>query len=81
MRMSFRAREIMIGALPARAFRPGAAGFGLCPEVTRTGGDDEDESECGEVTRPPGPPSSDRLEDLALLRLQLRQTLSAERTA
>lgn len=75
--MSFKAREIMIGALPARAFRRGAPGFGLCPEVTRTGGDDEDESECGEVTRPPGASPSDGQEDLAVLRRQLRQAMSA----
>ncbi|MFY9820263.1 MAG: hypothetical protein WAM82_02710 [Thermoanaerobaculia bacterium] len=77
--MSFKAREIMIDVLPAaRPFPPGDPGFGLCPEPTRvtTGGEDDDR-ECGEATRPPNPPASDRLEDLAVLRQQLRQAMSA----
>ncbi|HEV7785677.1 MAG TPA: hypothetical protein VGQ28_10105 [Thermoanaerobaculia bacterium] len=73
--MSFKAREILIGVLPARAFRRGTPGFALCGEVTRN--EEDDEIDCGEVTRPPGPPTSDRLEDLAVLRQQLRQSMSA----
>ncbi|HEY4563087.1 MAG TPA: hypothetical protein VIJ36_08905 [Thermoanaerobaculia bacterium] len=74
--MSFTTREIMIDVLPARAFRRGAPGFGLCGEATRNEGDD-DEVDCGEATRS-GPPSSYRLEtDLAVLRQQLRQVVSA----
>lgn len=74
--MSFKAQEIMIDVLPARAFRRGAPGFGLCGEATRTGNDDE--PECGEATRPGGPPSRFGLEsDLAALRQQLRRSMSA----
>jgi len=77
--MSFKAREIMIGVLPARAFRRGAPGFGLCGEATRNEEDDDnDGTECGEATRPSVPPPSSRLENLASLRLQLRQSLSAK---
>jgi len=73
-RMSFKAREIMTDVLLARAFQPGAPGFALCTEVTRP--PDEDDVEC-EVTRPPSEPPSGRLEDLAVLRLQLLQAMSA----
>jgi len=77
--MSFKAREIMIDVLPARAFPPGAPGFALCTEVTRN--EEEDGLDC-EVTRPPDPPPSGRLEtDLAVLRLQLRQAMSVEMNA
>jgi hypothetical protein len=72
-RMSFKAREIMTDVLLARAFQPAAPGFALCTEVTRP--PDEDDVEC-EVTRPPSEPPS-RLEDLAVLRLQLLQAMSA----
>ena len=72
--MSFKAREIMIDVFPARDFQPGAPGFALCTEVTRP--DEGDDLEC-EVTRPPSDPPSGRLEDLAVLRLQLRQAMSA----
>lgn len=72
--MSFKAREIMIDVFPARGFQPGAPGFALCTEVTRPP-DEDDDMEC-EVTRPPDPPSG-RLEDLAVLRHQLRQVMSA----
>lgn len=79
--MSFRAREIMIDVIPAaRPFRRGAPGFGLCGEATRTEDDDEDDDlDCGEATRPPsGATPSSRLEaDLAVLRQQLHQALSA----
>jgi len=77
--MSFQAREIMIDVLPAaRPFRPGAPGFGLCGEATRTD-EDEDDVDCGEATRPPGGGQpAGRLEaDLAVLRQELRQALSA----
>jgi hypothetical protein len=74
-RMSFKAREIMTGVLLARAFQPGAPGFALCTEVTRPP-DEGDDLEC-EVTRPPSGPPSGRLEDLAVLRLQLLQAMSA----
>jgi hypothetical protein len=76
--MSFKAREIMIDVLPAaRPFRPGAAGFGLCAEATRT--EEDDDVDCGEATRPPagGPPSGRPEADLAVLRQQLRQVLSS----
>jgi hypothetical protein len=74
--MSFKAREIMIDVLPARAFRRGAPGFALCGEATRNEEEDDDEIDCGEVTRPPAS-SSGRLEtDLAVLRQQLRQVMS-----
>ena len=77
--MSFKAKEIMIGVLPARAFRRGAPGFGLCGEATRPE-EDDDELDCGEATRP-SPPPSGRLEDLAVLRQQLLRAMSAEMTA
>ncbi|HSS48408.1 MAG TPA: hypothetical protein VLX28_05635 [Thermoanaerobaculia bacterium] len=73
--MSFKAREIMIDVLPARAFPPGVPGFALCTEVTRNE-DEEDELDC-EVTRPPAPPSDCLETDLTVLRLQLRQAMSA----
>ena len=73
--MSFKAREIMIDVLPARAFPPGVPGFALCTEVTRTD-EDEDGLDC-EVTRPPESPSGRPEMDLAVLRLQLRQAMSA----
>lgn len=75
--MSFKAKEIMIGVLPDRAFRRGAPGFALCGEATRIDEDDDDSTECGEATRPPGPPPSGRLEDLAVLRQQLRRSMPA----
>ena len=73
--MSFIAREIMIDVFPARDFPPAGPGFALCTEVTRNE-DEDDELDC-EVTRPPAPPPSSRLEDLACLRQQLRQAMSA----
>lgn len=73
--MSFKAREIMTDVLLARAFQPGAPGFALCTEVTRPP-DEDDDMEC-EVTRPPDPPSGRPEMDLAVLRLQLRQAMSA----
>jgi hypothetical protein len=74
-RMSFKAREIMIDVFPARGFQPGAPGFALCTEVTRPP-DEDDDMDC-EVTRPPAPPSGRPEMDLAVLRLQLRQAMSA----
>ena len=78
-RMSFKAREIMIGVLPARDFQPGVPGFALCTEVTRPP-DEGDDLEC-EVTRPPEAPSGRPEMDLAVLRLQLRQAMSGEMNA
>jgi hypothetical protein len=78
--MSFKARELMIGVLPAaRPFRPGAPGFGLCGEATRSEEEDDDDLDCAEATRVPGDPTpSARLEaDLAMLRQQLQQAMSA----
>jgi hypothetical protein len=74
-RMSFRAREIMIGVLPARAFRRGAPGFALCGEATRN--EEEDDLECGEATRPGPPPAYCPETDLAVLKQQLRRAMSA----
>ena len=71
--MSFRAREIMIGVLPARALRRGAPGFALCGEATRN--EEQDELDCGEATRPGAPPAYRAEADLAALRQQLRQTM------
>jgi hypothetical protein len=81
-RMSFRVSEIMVNALLARAFRRGAPGFGLCGEATRTD-EEDDQVDCPDPSRPTGsPPSSFRSEtDLAVLRQQLRQAMSVERTA
>ncbi len=74
---SFKAREIMIDVLPARLFRPGAPGFALCGEATRT--PEEDDAECGEATRAPGGgTSANREADLALLTRQLHQALSVQ---
>jgi len=76
--MSFKAREIMIDVLPAaRPFRRGAPGFGLCGEATRN--EEDDEVDCGEATRPGGPPTG-CFEELAVLRQELRHTLSKEMT-
>ncbi|HEX4964994.1 MAG TPA: hypothetical protein VF173_29570 [Thermoanaerobaculia bacterium] len=80
--MSFKVRELMIDVLPAtRLFSPAVAGLALCGEATRTSEEDEDDVECGEATRVPGggtPPPANRPEaDLAMLRQQLRQALSA----
>ena len=79
--MSFKAREIMIDVLPAaRPYRPGAPGFALCGEATRS--EEEADKECGEATRSPGgEPSASREADLALLTRQLHQARSAELTA
>jgi len=77
--MSFKAREIMIDVLPARRFHPGAPGFALCGEATRS--PDEDDVDCGEATRSGGDPKVSREADLALLTGQLRRALSVEQTA
>jgi hypothetical protein len=79
--MSFKAREIMIDVLPAaRPYRPGAPGFALCGEATRS--EEEVDKECAEATRSTGGnPSASREADLALLTRQLRQALSVELTA
>jgi hypothetical protein len=78
--MSFKAREIMIDVLPAaRLYRPGAPGFALCGEATRS--EEEVDKECGEATRSGGNPSASREADLALLTRQLHQALSVELTA
>jgi hypothetical protein len=71
--MSFRAREIMIGVLPARALRRGAPGFALCGEATRN--EDEDDLGCDEATRPGPPPAYCAAADLAALKQQLRQAM------
>jgi hypothetical protein len=82
--MSFESRDLMIDVLPTGKFnalvRPG---YALCGQAT-AGGLDEDEEEeeddldCGQATATNNEPAyAPRMEmDLALLRRQLRETLS-----
>ncbi len=83
--MSFESRDLMIDVLPTGKFNALARpGFALCGQAT-AGGLDEDEEEeddldCGQATATTGnePAYAPRGETgLALLRRQLRETLSA----
>jgi hypothetical protein len=84
--MSFKSRDVMIDLLPAAKFNALAQpGLALCGQITSAGEDDEeeeeDELECGQITSNTGNEPAyapRRMEaDLALLRSQLRATLSA----
>lgn len=83
--MSFKSRDLMIDVLPTRKFnalvQPGLV---LCGQVTSSGLDEEDEEEqddleCGQITSNTNNDTAyaPRQMDLALLRRQLRETLSA----
>ncbi|HET9212756.1 MAG TPA: hypothetical protein VFR03_20285 [Thermoanaerobaculia bacterium] len=80
--MSFESKDLMIDLLPSGKFNPFAQpGLALCPEITSPdeGDDDEEEDEldCGTITSTVGEPAyAPREMDLALLRRQLRETLS-----
>jgi hypothetical protein len=82
--MSFKSRDLMIDVLPTGKFNALVhPGFALCGQVTSAGGDEEDEEEdeldCGQITSNTGKDESayaPRTMDLALLRRQLRETLS-----
>jgi hypothetical protein len=81
--MSFESRDLMIALLPTGKFNALAQpGFALCGQVTSAGEDDEEEEddlECGQVTsNTGGGPTgyAPREMELALLRRQLRETLS-----
>ncbi|MFL6262434.1 MAG: hypothetical protein ACJ76Y_22270 [Thermoanaerobaculia bacterium] len=81
--MSFESRDLMIDVLPTGKFRALAQpGFALCGQVTSAGGDEDDDEEeddldCGQITSNTGPTSVSRTGmELALLRRQLRETLS-----
>jgi hypothetical protein len=81
--MSFKSRDLMIDVLPIGKFNALVQpGFALCGQLT-AGGDEEDDEEeddleCGQLTATGGEPAyAPRTEmDLALLRRQLRETLS-----
>jgi hypothetical protein len=76
--MSFKARELMIDVLPAA--RPcRIPGFALCAEATRR--EEDDAKECSEATRAPDSVYRGGAADLAVLRGQLRQAVSVERSA
>jgi hypothetical protein len=80
--MSFESRDLMIDVLPNGKFSTLARpGYALCGQVTSAGEDEEEEDDldCGQVTSNTGnePAYAPRTEmELALLRRQLRETLS-----
>ena len=79
--MSFESRDLMIDLLPTGKFNALVQpGFALCGQAT-AGGLDEDEEEeddldCGQATAGNEPAYAPREMDLALLRRQLRETLT-----
>lgn len=76
--MKFKSRDLMMDVLPtAKRFTPGLL---LCGQATaggREGGDDEEESECGQATATGSESVTPTQAGLALLRQQLHQSLSA----
>ena len=81
--MSFKSRDLMIDLLPTGKFNALVQpGFALCGQITSAGEDEdeeeEDDLECGQITSNTGnePAYAPREMDLALLRRQLRETLS-----
>jgi hypothetical protein len=80
--MSFESRDLMIDLLPTGKFNALVQpGFALCGQITSAGEDEEEEEddlECGQITSNTGnePAYAPRGMDLALLRRQLRETLS-----
>jgi hypothetical protein len=81
--MSFKSRDLMIDLLPTGKFNALVQpGFALCGQLTAGGDEDDDEEEddleCGQLTANTGnePAYAPRGMDLALLRRQLRETLS-----
>jgi hypothetical protein len=85
--MSFKSRDVMIDLLPAAKFNALAQpGLALCGQATATSPDEDDEEEeddleCGQATattgNEPAYAPQRMAADLALLRRQLRETLSA----
>lgn len=83
--MSFESRDLMIDVLPTGKLNALARpGFALCGQATAGGLDEdeeeEDDLECGQATATAGnePAYAPRTDTgLALLRRQLRETLSA----
>jgi hypothetical protein len=80
--MSFESRDLLIDVLPTGKFNALARpGFALCGQATAGGTEEEEEEEdldCGQATAGGGAAYAPRGEmDLALLRRQLRETLSA----
>ena len=81
--MSFESKDLMIDVLPTGKFNALVQpGFALCGQAT-AGGLDEDEEEeedldCGQATAGGDSAYAPREMDLALLRRQLRETLSLE---
>jgi hypothetical protein len=83
--MSFESRDLMIDLLPTGKLNALVQpGFALCGQITSAGEDEdeeeeEDEIDCGQITSSTGNPTgyAPRMAmDLALLRRQLRETLS-----
>lgn len=80
--MSFKSRDLLIDVLPTGKFNALVQpGFALCGQITSAGEDEdeeEDDLECGQITSNTGnePAYVPRGMDLALLRRQLRETLS-----
>jgi hypothetical protein len=81
--MSFKSRDLLIDVLPTGKFNALVQpGFALCGQITSADEDEEEEEddlECGQITANTGnePAYAPRGMDLALLRRQLRETLSA----
>jgi hypothetical protein len=80
--MSFKSRDLLIDVLPTGKFNALVQpGFALCGQATATTPDEsddeeEDDLECGQATAGGDTAYAPRTLDLALLRRQLRETLS-----
>jgi hypothetical protein len=80
--MSFKSRDLLIDVLPTGKFNALVQpGFALCGQITSADEDEdeeEDDLECGQITSNTGDQTAYALRgmDLALLRRQLRETLS-----
>ena len=80
--MSFKSRDLLIDVLPTGKFNALVQpGFALCGQATATTPDEsddeeEDDLECGQATAGGDTAYAPRTMDLALLRRQLRETLS-----
>ncbi|PYQ59845.1 MAG: hypothetical protein DMF53_18100 [Acidobacteria bacterium] len=81
--MSFESRDLMIDLLPTGKFNALVQpGFALCGQITSADEEEEEEEDdldCGQITSGNAPAYAPRTgTDLALLRRQLRETLTLE---